>query len=96
MRTSESSGLNFVPSGHKANRIHRFDHRAMATGFEIFIVNKDKTYAEQAAHAAFSELDKLEQELSRFVENSEISRINRLRSIAPPRAEGLVPGKLSN
>ena len=58
--------------------IHRFSHEAMATTFEIFIQCEDAHYAQQAAHAAFRELDKLEQELSRFIENSDISRINNL------------------
>lgn len=56
--------------------IHRFSHDAMATTFEIFIRYDDARYAKQAAQAAFEELDMLEGELSRFVENSDISRIN--------------------
>jgi thiamine biosynthesis lipoprotein len=57
---------------------HRFYHDAMATAFEIFIIHSDGHYARQAANAAFGELDRLEAELSRFVENSDISRINTL------------------
>ena len=57
---------------------HRFSHEAMATTFEIFILNDDARYAQQAAWAAFDELDRLEAELSRFIENSDISRINNL------------------
>jgi FAD:protein FMN transferase len=57
---------------------HRFSHNAMATVFEIIIIHKDTAYAQQAAWAAFNELDKLEQQLSLFVENSDISRINNL------------------
>jgi thiamine biosynthesis lipoprotein len=57
---------------------HCFSHNAMATVFEIIIIHKDSHYAEQAACAAFNELDKLEQKLSRFIENSDISRINNL------------------
>jgi len=56
--------------------LHRFSHPAMATIFELLIVHPDKVYAAQAAQAAFDELDKLERELSRFVENSDVSRIN--------------------
>jgi thiamine biosynthesis lipoprotein len=62
----------------KVRNIHRFSHNAMATIFEIYIVHKDYMYASQAAHAAFVELDRLEQELSRFIENSDVSRINNL------------------
>jgi thiamine biosynthesis lipoprotein len=58
--------------------LHRFTHEAMATTFEIIICNNDVNYARQASNAAFSELDRIEQELSRFIENSDISRINNL------------------
>jgi len=59
--------------------IHRFSHKAMATIFEIFIAHIDHRYASEAADEAFRELDRLEQELSRFIENSDISRINSLK-----------------
>ncbi len=62
----------------KAHRIHRFAHKAMATVFEIFIQHESAGYAQQAAFEAFNELDRLEQELSRFIPNSDISRINNL------------------
>jgi len=55
----------------------RFSHEAMATIFEIFIFHEDGRYAEQAAWAAFDVLCRLEAELSRFIDNSDISRINR-------------------
>lgn len=58
--------------------IHKFSHTAMATVYEIMIEYDDKLYAEQVAKAAFDELDRLENELSRFLPNSEISRINNL------------------
>ncbi len=64
---------------------HRFSHQAMATIYEIFILHDNRRYAEQAAHEAFRELDKLEQDLSRFVENSDISRINKLGHTQPVR-----------
>jgi len=57
---------------------HRFSHEAMATVFEIFIIHEEGNYAGQAALAAFDELDKIERNLSRFIENSDISQINRL------------------
>lgn len=56
----------------------RFAHQAMATEFEIFCVHADGDYAQQAAWAAFDLLDRMESELSRFIPNSDISRINRL------------------
>jgi thiamine biosynthesis lipoprotein len=55
-----------------------FRHEAMATFFEIAIAGHPETYARQAAAAAFRELDRLEGELSRYVETSDIARVNRL------------------
>jgi FAD:protein FMN transferase len=57
---------------------HRFSHAAMATVFEVHCVHADARYAAQAAQAAFALVDRLEQEMSRFLENSDISRINHL------------------
>jgi thiamine biosynthesis lipoprotein len=54
----------------------RFAHQAMNTEFEIFCVQADGDYARQAAWAAFDLLDRLESELSRFIPNSDISRVN--------------------
>ena len=54
----------------------RFSHEAMATTYEIFIVHEDERYARQAAIAAFDLVDRLESELSRFLENSDVTRIN--------------------
>ena len=62
---------------------HRFSHEAMATVFEILILNDDAQYAQQAACAAFDELLKIEQQLSRFVENSDISIVNDLEANKP-------------
>ena len=56
--------------------IRRFSYEAMATTFEIIILHEDACYAEQAAWAAFDKLGRLEQDLSGFIENSDISRIN--------------------
>jgi len=58
--------------------LRRFSYEAMATVFEVFIVHEDAGYAQQAAYAAFDVLDRLEAELSRYVENSDISIINNL------------------
>ena len=63
-------------SGELPQKTLRFSHHAMATLFEIFIIHDDPVYAEQAAFEAFQNLNRLEQELSRFIENSDISRIN--------------------
>jgi len=58
--------------------VHTFEHEAMATYFEVVIANQERDYARQAAEAAFRELDRLENTLSRFIESSDISRANRL------------------
>lgn len=63
----------------------RFSHEAMATTFEILIVHEDQRYARQAAAAAFDEVDRLEGELSRFREDSDITRINNLPAHQPLR-----------
>lgn len=56
--------------------LRRFSHVSMATTFEVFLVHPDALYAEQAAFAAFEELDRIENNLSRFIPNSDVSRIN--------------------
>ncbi len=58
--------------------VRRFSHEAMATLFEVHIVHADARYAAQAAQAAFDLVDRLENELSRFRTNSDITRINHL------------------
>ena len=64
-----------VPEELKDTR--RFSHEAMNTRFEIILIHEDHRFAEQAASAAFRKLDLLEQDLSRFITNSDISRINK-------------------
>jgi FAD:protein FMN transferase len=59
---------------------HRFSHEAMATVFEVHCVHADARYAAQAAQAAFDLVDRLEAELSRFIANSDVSRINQLEA----------------
>ena len=58
--------------------LHTFEHEAMATYFEIAIAGQARDYARHAAEAAFRELNRLENVLSRFVESSDIARANRL------------------
>lgn len=55
--------------------IQTFNHAAMATHFQARIVHDDRTYAAQAAQAAFDLADQLEARLSRFRTNSDIVRI---------------------
>lgn len=56
-----------------------FRHHAMACEWEIWIVGQEPLYAEQAAAAAFDEVDRLERDLSRFRADSDVSRVNALR-----------------
>jgi thiamine biosynthesis lipoprotein len=56
----------------------RFSHSAMGTVFEIFIDEHDRRYACQAADEAFRLCDALEQVLSHFIANSDVSRISAL------------------
>jgi thiamine biosynthesis lipoprotein len=58
--------------------VRRFSHEAMATVFEVYSVHADERYAAQAAQAAFDLVDRLERELSRFLPNSDITRVNHL------------------
>lgn len=81
-QSSQNIDLITKPEGAIPN-LHRFAHKAMATIYEIFIINDDATYAQQAAHEAFNELDRLEEELSRFRANSDITRINNLAAHSP-------------
>ncbi len=52
----------------------------MAATFEVVVAGADEAYARQAAAAAFAEIDRLEEVLSRFVDSSDISRINTLQA----------------
>jgi thiamine biosynthesis lipoprotein len=81
--------------GMEARDVRRFSHEAMATVFEVYAAHPDEQYAAQAAQAAFDLVDRLEQELSRFIPNSDIGRVNTLAAgestqVAPSTLECLV------
>ncbi len=61
-----------------AGGVRRFSHEAMATVFEVYAAHPDQQYASQAAQAAFDLADRLEHDLSRFIANSDVARINNL------------------
>ena len=61
------------------SRCHRFSHRAMACIWEVWIPDHPRDYAKDAAQAAFDEVDRLEEELSRFVGTGDVARINALQ-----------------
>jgi thiamine biosynthesis lipoprotein len=63
--------------------VHRFAHEAMATTFEVIVQHDERLYAQQAAEAAFDEVDRIENELSRYIENSDVARLNNLRAGVP-------------
>jgi FAD:protein FMN transferase len=65
--------------------VHRFAHAAMATTFEVRCAHPDARYARQAAEAAFALVERLEQEQSRFIANSDVARINALDAGAGTR-----------
>ena len=67
-----------IDGPRELRHVSRFSHEAMATVFEVYAVHPDERYAAQAAQAAFDLVDRLERELSRFVPNSDIARINHL------------------
>jgi thiamine biosynthesis lipoprotein len=58
--------------------LRRFSHEAMGTVFEVYCEHDDERYAAQAAQAAFDVVERLERELSRFLPNSDIARVNHL------------------
>lgn len=58
---------------------HSFEHSAMATEFYLVIENETEEYAESASVQVFELIDSLEQKLSRFIPDSDISRINRMK-----------------
>ena len=75
--------------------VRRFSHEAMHTVFEVYAVHPDERYAAQAAQAAFDLTDRLERELSRFLTNSDITRVNHLAAgettrVSPSTLECLV------
>jgi thiamine biosynthesis lipoprotein len=68
----------FIANQTAMSEIHVFNHHAMASQFQVRIADEDKTYAAQAAQAAFALTDGLESQLSRFRANSDISQIAQL------------------
>ena len=58
----------------------QYEHQAMATYFKLVIYNEEEKYAINASDQVFRLIDEMENRLSRFIPDSEISRINRMRS----------------
>lgn len=57
-----------------------FAREAMAALFQITVAEPDPVYAGQAAAAALAMLERIDSRLSRYVETSDVFRINRLAS----------------
>ncbi|MCE5187136.1 MAG: TIGR03663 family protein [Planctomycetaceae bacterium] len=68
--------MKIQPGGSEIAGLLKFNHTAMNTTFAIFMQHQDAAYAAAAARAAFETADRLESLLSRFIENSDISRVN--------------------
>lgn len=71
------------PAPESVPGARRFTHEAMATVYAVMLLHPSKRYSRQAAHEAFRHLDQLEEDLSRFLPNSDIARINALPSGEP-------------
>ena len=67
------------------NDIHSFRHQAMNTWFELSLIGVDPDYARKASVAAFNEVDRLEQLLSRFCEGSDVDILNKRGHRGPVR-----------
>jgi thiamine biosynthesis lipoprotein len=62
------------------SHIHRFDHHAMKTTFILRIVTDDAKLAKDVAHTAIVLLDEIEMSLSRYIEGSDVFRINHMET----------------
>ncbi len=76
---NQSLAIDNSSSWRNHENMHCFSHKAMSTIFEIFIEDQNTGHA-AAAVEAFKTLDMLEQDLSRFIPNSDITRINKLQA----------------
>ncbi len=68
--------IDLDKQGSSHAKPHMFESRAMATMYQVFIRHEDKAYAAQAAQEAFDLLQDLEQELSYYISNSDITIFN--------------------
>jgi thiamine biosynthesis lipoprotein len=59
---------------------HTFNHEAMKTTFTLRIRNDDAKLAKDVAHACIELIDEIENTLSRYIEGSDIFRINHMEA----------------
>ena len=78
MQNSEKKPSPYLSFPSVGKKVSRHSHFAMATEFAIYIAAEEAGHAGAVAAEAFKEIDRLEQDLSRFIENSDISRISHL------------------
>ncbi|MBU0641499.1 MAG: FAD:protein FMN transferase [Planctomycetes bacterium] len=83
--SSEQPPGAFAVSVPAAGELHLFEHEAMACTWGIQVLGEDADYAQQVANAAFEEVDRLELELSRYIERSDVARLNALPAGRPLR-----------
>jgi len=57
----------------------QYEHQAMATYFKLVIMNEEENYAISSSDQVFTLIDDMEKRLSRFIPDSEIARINRMK-----------------
>jgi thiamine biosynthesis lipoprotein len=62
------------------SHIHQFEHHAMKTTFIFRIVSDDAKIAQDVAHTAVVLLDEIEMTLSRYIEGSDVFRINHMET----------------
>jgi len=84
-RTPDIDGGVALDRAGALREVRRFSHEAMATVYEVYTLHDNHQYAAQAAQATFDLVDRLERELSRFLPNSDITRINHLEVGASTR-----------
>lgn len=70
--------LLFVLSAPSFSQWHSFSYVAMTTPLDLVFWEEDKQKAEVISKDVFKEFDRIEQQMSRYIESSELSRINRL------------------
>ncbi|MCP4709678.1 MAG: FAD:protein FMN transferase [Planctomycetes bacterium] len=78
MRSSSDKYTITLDGGALKVPLHRFAHEAMNTIFGVSILGGDADFAQSAARVAFEKVDRLEQLFSRFIEGSDVWRINHL------------------
>ncbi|MFO7936035.1 MAG: FAD:protein FMN transferase [Kiritimatiellia bacterium] len=60
-------------------KVHKYEHEAMSTGFELMIKTGEEALAQSAAWTVFQKVDRLEKLFSRFMEGSDACIISRLK-----------------